>query len=71
MNHILLEIPAVIVILLFVCFVLVRAFTTPVESTDDRGDIFMTRHTAGNTSQANTPQANAPNRSVADNEPSG
>jgi hypothetical protein len=44
----LLEIPAVIVILLFVCFVLVRAFTSPVARHDERPDIFMRRHTPGN-----------------------
>jgi hypothetical protein len=53
MNHILLEIPAVVVILLFVCFVLLHAFTSPVPKNDDRLDIFMTRDTARNTSQSN------------------
>jgi hypothetical protein len=66
MNHILFEIPAVIVILLFVCFVLIRAFTSPVEQTDNRADIFMTRHTVGNSSQGDSP-----NRPVRDREPSG
>jgi hypothetical protein len=66
MSHILFEIPAVIVILSFVCFVLIRAFTSPVPRTDERLDIFMKQHSAGNTSQPNSP-----NRSTLDREPSG
>jgi hypothetical protein len=58
MNHILLEIPAVIVILLFVCFVLVRAFTSPVARADDRPDIFMTQHTPDNATQASSRKGN-------------
>jgi hypothetical protein len=65
MNHILFEIPAVIIIFSFVCFVLVRAFTSPVPRTDERLDIFMKRHTAGN-----PPQPNSPNRSSVGREPS-
>ncbi len=66
MSHILFEIPAVIVILSFVCFVLVRAFTSPVPRTDERLDIFMKRHAAGNTSQPDSP-----NRPTLEREPSG
>jgi hypothetical protein len=44
MNPTWFEIPAVVVILMFVCIVVVRAFTAPVSGSDDPVDIFMRRH---------------------------
>jgi hypothetical protein len=44
MNPTWFEIPAVVVILMFVCIVVVRAFTAPVSGADDPVDIFMRRH---------------------------
>lgn len=46
MNQILFEIPAVIVILAFVCFVLIRAFTSPLPRQGNRMGIFMQRDMA-------------------------
>jgi hypothetical protein len=42
-NQTLFEIPAVIVILSFVCFVLIRAFTSPLPRQGNRTGIFMQR----------------------------
>jgi hypothetical protein len=44
MNHVLLEIPSVICILLFVGFVVLRAFTAPLPGKEERFDMFMKRH---------------------------
>jgi hypothetical protein len=43
MNHILFEIPSVICILLFVGFVVFRAFTSPPPGEEERFDMFMKR----------------------------
>jgi hypothetical protein len=45
-NHSFFEIPAVIVILAFVCFVLIRAFTSPLPRRGNRTGIFMQRDMA-------------------------
>lgn len=47
MNPIWYEIPAVIVMLAFVCVVVIRAFTAPVSPDEDRTDIFMRRQLPG------------------------
>ena len=44
MNHVLFEIPSVICILLFVGFVVFRAFTSPLPGEEERFDLFMKRH---------------------------
>ncbi|SOE93039.1 hypothetical protein SAMN05414139_05809 [Burkholderia sp. D7] len=44
MNHVLFEIPSVICILLFVAFVVFRAFTSPLPGKEERFDWFMKRH---------------------------
>ena len=44
MSHILFEIPSVICILLFVGFVVFRAFTSPLPGEEERFDLFMKRH---------------------------
>lgn len=44
MNHLLFEIPSVICILLFVGFVVFRAFTSPLPGKEERFDLFMKRH---------------------------
>lgn len=43
MNHVLFEIPSVICILLFVGFVVFRAFTSPLPGKEERIDFFMKR----------------------------
>ena len=44
MNHVLFEIPSVICILLFVGFVVYRAFTSPLPEQEERFDRFLKRH---------------------------
>lgn len=44
MSHVLFEIPSVICILLFVGFVVFRAFTSPLPGEEERFDLFMKRH---------------------------
>jgi hypothetical protein len=47
MSHVLFEIPSVICILLFVGFVVFRAFTSPLPGEEERFDLFMKRHDIG------------------------
>ncbi|SAL27160.1 hypothetical protein AWB69_02062 [Caballeronia udeis] len=44
MNHVLFEIPSVICILLFIGFVVFRAFTSPLPGKEEDFDWFMKRH---------------------------
>jgi hypothetical protein len=44
MNPAWFEIPAVVIILMFVCIVVIRAFTAPVSRSEDSVDIFMRLH---------------------------
>ena len=44
MSHVLFEIPSVICILLFVGFVVFRAFTSPLPGKEERFDLFMKRN---------------------------
>ncbi|CAN7760785.1 hypothetical protein LJR029_006025 [Caballeronia sp. LjRoot29] len=47
MSHALFEIPSVICILLFVGFVVFRAFTSPLPGEEERSDLFKKRHDIG------------------------